>query len=62
MVASPRCLRVEPAMKGVVEDWLQVEATGEYVLVWDSTSLEIDFSSIDDAFRFRLQFDQELIA
>lgn len=61
MVASPWCLRVEPVMKGVVEDWLRAEATSEYVLVWDDSSLEVDFSCVDDAFRFRLQFDEELI-
>lgn len=61
MVASPWILRVEPASMEQVENWLKVEATGQYVLSSDRDSVEVDFSTIDDAFRFRMQFDEELI-
>lgn len=54
-------LRAAPASKDKVENWLKVEATAGYVLLSDTDSVQVDFLSIDDAFRFRLQFDEELV-
>lgn len=61
MVASPWILRVAPASRDQVENWLKAEATSQYILVCDQDSVEVDFDSIDDAFRFRMQFDEELV-
>lgn len=61
MVANSWVMRVDPASKAKVEKWLDVEATNGYVLVSDTDAVQVDFLTIDDAFRFRLQFDEELV-
>jgi hypothetical protein len=61
MVASPWILRLEPASKNDVMAWLSVEATGLYVVASDDESVEVDFDSIDDAFRCRMHFDADIL-
>ena len=61
MVASSWILRVDAASKDKVEEWLGQEAKNGYVLVDASDTVQVDFLSIDDAFRFRMQFDDELV-
>jgi hypothetical protein len=62
MVASTWTLRVDAASKNEVEEWL-VEEQGdlEAIVDVDDESVELIFSEISDAFRFRLQFDEALI-
>ena len=62
MVASSWILRVAPESKEKVEAWLNTEATKGYVLIPTNEAVQVDFLGIDDAFRFRLQFDEELVA
>lgn len=61
MVAGSWVLRVDVAVKEKVENWLKVEAKSQYIIMSDADDVEIDFDNIDDAFRFRMQFDDELI-
>lgn len=61
MSASSWILRTNPTSKVKVEKWLAVEATNEYDIVANSNEVQVDFKGIDDAFRFRLQFDEELV-
>lgn len=62
MVASTWTLRVDAASKDKVEKWL-VEEHGDLgpIISSDDEVLELAFSKIDEAFRFRLQFDEELL-
>lgn len=55
-------LRAAPVSKEKVENWLKTETTGGYVLITQEDEVRIDFLTIDDAFRFRLQFDEELVS
>lgn len=61
MVSGSWVLRVDVAVKEKVENWLKVEAKSQYIIMTDTDDVEIDFDNIDDAFRFRMQFDDELI-
>lgn len=62
MVASSWTVRVDPASKVEVDEWLDDEKVVGYVIISDDKAVEIDFLNINDAFRFRLQFDQDLLA
>lgn len=62
MVASSWKLRATPASKDKVENWLAQEAKQGYVLVQTNDAVLVDFLGIDDAFRFRLQFDEDLLS
>lgn len=61
MVASSWVLRVDAASKEKVEQWLGLEAKKDYVLLNEQDTVGVDFASIDDAFRFRMHFDEELV-
>lgn len=54
-------LRADPVSKEIVEAWLKEEALEGYVISVKPEAMQIGFSNIDDAFRFRLQFDEVLI-
>jgi hypothetical protein len=54
-------MRARPDSKTKVEKWLEDEKVEGYVLNPANDGLEVAFSNIDDAFRFRLQFDNELV-
>lgn len=55
-------LRAAPASKDKVENWLKDESIKGYVLITSADAVQVDFLNIDDAFRFRMQFDEELVA
>lgn len=61
MVARSWILRAMPTSKSKVEKWLKDEATNSYVLADETDKIKVSFVSIDDAFRFRMQFDEELL-
>lgn len=61
MVATSRILRVMPASKEKIVRWLKIEAVGTYDMVSTDNEIQVGFNSIDDAFRFRMQFDEELV-
>ena len=61
MVANSWVMRARPDSKTKVEKWLEDEKVEGYVLNPANDGLEVAFSNIDDAFRFRLQFDNELV-
>lgn len=61
MVANSWVMRASPESKAKVEKWLQDEQIQGYMLIPTAEAVEIDFVSIDDAFRFRLQFDEDLV-
>lgn len=54
-------LRVNPEVKAKVEKWLAREASTQGTLVDTSDVILVSLTSIDDAFRFRLQFDESLV-
>ena len=54
-------LRADPQSTEIIETWLKEEAIEGYVINVKPEVVQIDFSSIDDAFRFRLQFDEVLV-
>lgn len=61
MVASSWVMRANPASKSKVEKWLADEQVVAYVLNPTPEAVQVNFFNIDDAFRFRLQFDEELV-
>lgn len=61
MVAHSWVMRACPEAKAKVEKWLKDEQVQGYVLVPTTEAVEVDFVNINDAFRFRLQFDEELV-
>jgi hypothetical protein len=62
MVASTWTLWVDAASKDKVVKWLADEHVDQSAIVnADDDSLELSFSGIDEAFRFRLQFDEDLL-
>lgn len=61
MVANTWTLEAAPEAHEAVEKWLDEEAATGYVLEATEEVVRVDFYNIDDAFRFRLQFDEELV-
>jgi len=61
MITSAWVMRASSEAKARVEKWLQEESVRNYVLTSNPDVVEIGFSNIEDAFRFRLHFDEELV-
>ena len=61
MITSAWVMRASSEAKTRVEKWLQEESVRNYVLTSNPDVVEIGFSNIEDAFRFRLHFDEELV-
>lgn len=62
MVASSWKLRLDPTAESLVDDWLRDEKVAAYDISCDRDLLEVELHDIDDAFRFRLQFDEDILA
>jgi len=62
MVASSWKLRLDPRSEDQVEDWLRDEGFRDYDVNYGREALEIELFEIDAAFRFRMQFDDEILA
>lgn len=54
-------LRVNPEVKAKVEKWLVREATTEGTIMDTKDVMLVSLTSIDDAFRFRIQFDESIV-
>ena len=54
-------LHVAPEVKPEVEAWLEDEGLIDVLVQADAEAVSVDFDNIDAAFRFRMQFDEELI-
>lgn len=54
-------VRADSASEDQVEAWLACETKGDFQVSRSVDAVAVDFSSIDDAFRFRLQFDEQLV-
>jgi hypothetical protein len=61
MVSNTWCITTKPSAKGKVIDWLSDEKIKPEVLKVTSEQVMVAFTSIEDAFRFRIRFDEELI-
>ena len=61
MVADSWTLVVEATSKNEVEEWLTVEPECCYRILEQQDTLKVGFESIDDAFRFRMHFDEVLL-
>ena len=60
MVASSWTLQVEPDSKEEIAIWLGAETTAHFNMVLDNDTMLVQLNSIDDAFRFRMQFDEQI--
>lgn len=54
-------LQIMGPSKDAMEKWLSKETCGQYQLLEKKEGLEIIFHAIDDAFRCRLQFDDDIL-
>lgn len=61
MITNVWVMRASSEAKAKVEKWIQEESVRNYTLTANPNVVEIGFTSIEDAFRFRLHFDEELI-
>lgn len=55
-------LRLDPTSKTDVEAWLDDEGPSGYELRSNHDAVTVELYDIDTAFRFRLQFDEDLLA
>lgn len=62
MFPSNWMLHVNPEAKDKVTEWLADEEVQGYSMVPTTDAVHVGFNNIDDAFRFRLQFDEELLS
>ena len=58
MVASSWTLRVEPASEEEIAAWLASETTSKFSMILEQDEILVELGSIDDAFRFRMRFDE----
>lgn len=61
MFPSSWTLQVSPEAKDKVVEWLANEGLEGVVVAPKSETVQVDFDNIDSAFRFRMQFDEELV-
>jgi hypothetical protein len=61
MAANSWILKASPDIGAKVQRWLDVEATQSYTMDAREDAVLIDFHGIQDAFKFRLQFDEQLV-
>jgi hypothetical protein len=62
MILTNWKLRVDAAVETEVKIWLNNEAEDRFDVQTGEFEVEVGFKNINDAFRFRLQFDDELLA
>ena len=61
-VTNSWILELVPESKDRGLEWLKDEGVSGYCLIPTQEAVQVGFNHIDDAFRFRLQFDEELLA
>lgn len=60
MVATSWTLRADIASKNEIEQWLADEVSSRFSLTSNGLELFVELENIDDAFRFRMHFDEVL--
>ena len=62
MFPSSWILQLSPESREKVVKWLQDEGLNGYSVIPTEEAVQVGFTNIDDAFRFRMQFDEDLLA
>lgn len=61
MIASSWTVHVAPEAKELIVEWLEDEGLEHVEVQSGFEAVSVDFDDIDAAFRFRMQFDEELV-